>query len=133
LAGTHPVPVGQRLASHPVPNAHRVLQVEGTVSPNFRWLDPARTDDPQDILRQEGVSFDERGRANPNQRLAVEDLARLVGLAADEPLEPIRDPDSGGATEQRDRFLQQLANAQPAEVTHGVITLLDLWKNWAVT
>lgn len=127
LAGTHPVPVGQRLASHPLPNAHRVLQVDGTISPNFRWLDPARTDNPQDILRQEDVSFDEHGHADPNQRLTVDDLARLVGLAVDETFETIPDPDPGGAIEQRDRFLSQLSDAQAAEVTHGVIAFLDLW------
>jgi len=80
LIGSHPVPVGSRLANHPVANAHRVLQVEGTVSQSFRWPDPARTDDPLDLLRAEGVVFDEQGRADQAQRLTVEDLAQLAGL-----------------------------------------------------
>jgi hypothetical protein len=40
LIGSHPVPVGMRLATVPVTNAHRVLQAEGTISPGFRWPDP---------------------------------------------------------------------------------------------
>ena len=127
LIGTHPVPVGQRLASHPAPGAHRVLQAEGTISPSFRWLDPARTDDPRGALQEEGIRFDEHGRADPNQRLTVDDLARLAGLASDESYEAIPDPEDGGHAARRDRFLAQLAAAQPAEVTHGVITLLDAW------
>ncbi len=47
LIGSHPVPVGVRLANHPLPNAHRVLQADGTISPSFRWPDPDRTDDPR--------------------------------------------------------------------------------------
>jgi alkylated DNA nucleotide flippase Atl1 len=127
LIGTHPVPVGQRLASHPAPGAHRVLQAEGTVSPGFRWLDAACTDDPRDVLQEEGIRFGDHGRADQNQRLTVEDLARLAGLAPDEPYEAIPDPEDGGQTARRDRFLGQLATAQPAEVTHGVITLLGVW------
>lgn len=81
LIGTHPVPVGQRLAVHPAPNAHRVLQVDGSVSPNFHWLEPGRTDDPLEVLREEGVQIDDRGRAGQDQRVRLEKLAALVGLS----------------------------------------------------
>jgi hypothetical protein len=82
------MPVGVRLATHPAPNAHRVLQVDGTVSPNFRWLDAERTDDPVGVLREEGVVFDDRGRADGKRRVATEDLARLAGLEAGDSVDP---------------------------------------------
>lgn len=94
LIGSHPVPVGMRLASHPAPNAHRVLQVSGTVSPNFRWLDPHCTDDPIDLLRKEGVTFDDSGHADPAQRVTAEELAELVGPSTDALL-VVPDPKSG--------------------------------------
>jgi hypothetical protein len=47
-----------------------VLQIEGTVSPSFRWIDAARTDDPRGVLRAEGVEFDRSGRANLVEHLA---------------------------------------------------------------
>lgn len=65
LIGTHAVPVGMRLGSHPAPNAHRVLQAAGTVSPGFQWLDADRTDDPLEVLRGEGVSIDPRDKRIP--------------------------------------------------------------------
>ena len=37
LIGSHPVPVGARIAKYPMTNGHRVLQAEGTISPGFRW------------------------------------------------------------------------------------------------
>lgn len=127
LIGTHPVPLGQRLASHPAPNAHRVLQGDGSIASGFRWPDPARTDDPRDVLRDEGVLFYQHGHADQSQRLTVEELARLAGLADDEPREAIPDPEAAQNPERRDRFLDQLAAAQSPETTHGVIAFLDIW------
>lgn len=80
LIGSHPVPVGNRLATYSAPNAHRVLQADGTVSPNFRWLEPERTDDPRDVLRAEGVIVDDYGRARAVQRVTIPELAALAGL-----------------------------------------------------
>lgn len=62
LIGTAPMPLGVRLATHPTPNAHRVLQAGGTVSPGFRWPDPDRKDDPRKLLEAEGVEFDRNDR-----------------------------------------------------------------------
>ncbi len=50
LIGSHPVAVGQHLASQPVPNAWRVLSSEGRLSPQFHWTEPDRTDDPVQVL-----------------------------------------------------------------------------------
>ena len=81
LIGSHAVPVGQYIASTPVPNAHRVLKAAGVVSPDFRWLEPGRTDSPEQMLRDEGVEFDDSGRASKAQRFTSSELAALVGLS----------------------------------------------------
>ncbi len=85
LIGSHPVPVGVHLATHPVPNAWRVLTSDGKISPGFRWEVEGRTDDPQQLLALEGVTFT-GGRAAANQRLTGFDLAALVGMDASEPV-----------------------------------------------
>jgi alkylated DNA nucleotide flippase Atl1 len=127
LIGSHPVPVGARLGNAPAPNAHRVLQVEGTVSPNFRWLEPDRTDDPKDLLRAEGVEFDDHDRANPAQRVTVDELAQLVGLSADAPPDPIPDPQPGQDSALRDRFVEQLIESQGHDIKNATLPLLDAW------
>lgn len=129
LIGSHPVPVGTRLASSPVPNAHRVLQVDGAVSPGFRWLDPARTDDPHDLLRAEGVEFDQYGRANPAQRVSIEELAQLAGLSPEDLQEQIPRQRSGKDDTYRDRFVEQLTHLQGEKVTNATLALLDAWTN----
>jgi alkylated DNA nucleotide flippase Atl1 len=82
LIGSHQVPIGQHLASIPgILNAHRVLTADGCVSPGFGWTDTADTRDIHDVLRSEGVKFDNELRAVPSQRLKSDDLADLVGEA----------------------------------------------------
>jgi alkylated DNA nucleotide flippase Atl1 len=125
--GSHAVPVGMHLASQPAPNAHRVLQVEGTVSPGFRWPDPDRTDDPRDLLREEGIEFDDSGRANPAQRVTTEELAVLAGVTRDE-TDRLPDLSPGQDETLRDSFLEQLRTAQSPEVVHGVLTVLTAWS-----
>jgi alkylated DNA nucleotide flippase Atl1 len=127
LVGSHAVAVGVRLASHTLPNAHRVLQVDGTLSPSFRWPDPARTDDPTALLAAEGVVFDDQGRADQAQRLSVEDLASLAGLTIGELPETLPVPADGQAPELRDRFVEQLAIQQDGGTVKSVLTVLDSW------
>lgn len=124
LIGVHPVSVGQRLATTPAPNAHRVLQSEGKFSPNFAWLDPQRTDDPREMLETEGVRFDAHGRADSAQRMTTEELALLIN--ADVP-EPTPDPGPGQTPELRDRFGDQLAELQGADVAAAVFEVLRAW------
>jgi alkylated DNA nucleotide flippase Atl1 len=124
LIGTHPVAVGQRLATTQAPNAHRVLQSDGKVSPNFTWLDQERSDDPRDLLKAEGVRFDNHGRAEEVQHIATDELALLIN--ADVP-GPLPDPDPGQDAELRDRFLGQLAEQQGADTTQAVLTVLNAW------
>jgi alkylated DNA nucleotide flippase Atl1 len=109
LIGSHPVPVGVRLASHPLPNAHRVIQAEGAISPSFRWVDADRTDSPLDMLRAEGIIFDGQGRADQAQRLTDEDLAQFAGLTLGDLPETLPLPADGLDPELRDRFVEQLA------------------------
>ncbi|WP_447004072.1 GmrSD restriction endonuclease domain-containing protein [Saccharothrix isguenensis] len=126
LIGSHPVSIGQRLATTPAPNAHRVLQSDGKVSPNFAWLDPAQTDDPRDLLEAEGVTIDHHGRAARTQRVTTEGLAVLIG--ADVPdLVPELGPGQDPAA--RDRFLDQLAEQHGHDIAKAVITVLDAWTH----
>ena len=80
LIGSHPVPVGRHMSTKAVPNGHRVLRTDGTVSPGFRWIDPSDQRDVYAVLRQEGVHIASDGVADHGQRLFAKDLARLVGL-----------------------------------------------------
>jgi alkylated DNA nucleotide flippase Atl1 len=127
LIGIHPIAVGKRLATVPAPNAHRVLQAEGTVAPTFRWLDPDRTDEPRDLLREEGVTFDERGRANPAQRIYTEELAELAGIGSEALPEALPELDPGQDAALRDRFLEQLTARQGEAVARGTAIVLDAW------
>ncbi|MFF0232691.1 DUF262 domain-containing protein [Micromonospora sp. NPDC005254] len=127
LIGTAPVPVGARLANHPVPNAHRVLQVEGTVSPGFRWLDPNRTDDPRDLLRAEGVHFDQYDRADQAQRIGTEELAQLAGVTPDDLPERLPRPRADQDVDYAARFLEQLTALQGPAVATATQVVLEAW------
>lgn len=76
--------VGNYMAHQTAPNAHRVLKTNGTVSPQFAWIEKDRTDDPKELLQEEGVAFDQQGRADPAARLSVEDLVSLLPAADEE-------------------------------------------------
>lgn len=133
LIGSHPVPVGVRLATYPTSNAHRVLQVEGTVSPNFRWPDPTRRDDPRDLLRKEGVEFDANGRANPAQHIGTEELAQLAGVMSDDVPERVPGPRSARDAVYGDRFAEQLTDLQGSEVARATLSVLDAWTSMGGT
>ena len=83
VVGSHPVPVGQAIANHTMPNPWRVLNAGGTLSAQFRWTDQHRTDDPRDLLRAEGVDVDVAGRADPEQFMDAVELAAGMGLDID--------------------------------------------------
>ncbi|MFC5941900.1 DUF262 domain-containing protein [Micromonospora harpali] len=127
LIGTAPQPVGNRLANHPTLNAHRVLQAGGIVAGNFKWLEPGRTDDPRDVLRAEGVTFDQHGRADQAQRITVEELAQLAGITPEELPERAPRPGPGQGGTYADRFIEQLTARQSPAVTTAVLVLLEEW------
>lgn len=87
VAGTYPQPLANILMTQPVPNAWRVLQTGGLISPGFRWSDPDRKDDPRKLLESEGMRFNEHGRADPAQHVPAAELAALAGL--DVPVEAL--------------------------------------------
>ncbi|MFE4726118.1 DUF4268 domain-containing protein [Microbacterium sp. NPDC056736] len=84
IVGTHPQPLAAVLAANPIPNAWRVLQAGGTLSPGFHWHEPDRMDDPRAVLEAEGVAFDEGGRALPEQFIGALELAGIAGYDVDE-------------------------------------------------
>ncbi|MGW4365383.1 GmrSD restriction endonuclease domain-containing protein [Nocardia takedensis] len=84
VLGTAAQPLGNRLATIPAPNAHRVLTAQGEVAAGFRWIEAGRTDDPARILEQEGVRFLTPTKADPSRRLTVADLERLRSSAEDD-------------------------------------------------
>jgi alkylated DNA nucleotide flippase Atl1 len=127
LIGTHQVPLGNRLATAPTLNAHRVLRADGRIATEFRWTDPTCTDNPQEVLEAEGVQFDDSGRANPTQRLTLEDLAHLIGADTEEIVGPIPTPDGGPDEDRRDRFVDQLAEQLTPSAQHGVLKVIDTW------
>jgi 5-methylcytosine-specific restriction enzyme B len=78
VAGLSAQSIGQFVANQTdLANPYRVLQADGSISSGFRWSDN-RSVDPRDLLRQEGVEFDEQGRALQSQRITAEDLRELL-------------------------------------------------------
>ena len=70
--GSSPIAVGQHVARCPdCVLGYRVLTSRGTISPGFTWAEEGRDDDPREILEQEGVRFDEAGRADPALRFVL--------------------------------------------------------------
>ncbi|QGN48618.1 DUF262 domain-containing protein [Micromonospora sp. WMMC415] len=132
LIGNAPQPVGNRLRTVPVPNAHRVLQAEGTIAAGFRWPD-GRTDDPVAVLRAEGVLFDQHGRADQTQRIDLDELAQLTGLAPDEVPRRLPRPRPGEGQSRADRFAEQLGVLQDKAVAEATLTLLDRWSEMGGT
>lgn len=84
---THQIAIGSHLAACTAGCSHqwRVLTANGTVSPGFRWHEPARPQTPAQILADEGVKFT-GPVADPRQRLGRGRLQQL--LTADKPTGP---------------------------------------------
>lgn len=133
LIGSHPVAVGARITGHPTPNAHRVLQTEGIIAANFRWPEPDRDDDPREVLRGEGVTFDQYGRADQAQRVGTEELAQLAGMTPEDL--PDRAPRSrpGRAVDYAERFINQLTTWQGPQVATATHVVLDEWTTMGGT
>lgn len=129
VAGSYPQPVAAILSSYPMPNAWRVLQTGGTISPGFRWLDPDRTEDPRDYLESEGLTFDDDGRASAEQFVAAEELAELTGLEIDD--DRLRPRAPRPLLAQRKAFFQTVC-----DLGRATSTAITSWPNgttqWAL-
>ncbi len=124
LTGSHAVPIGAYLASTPVPHPWRVLLSDGTLSPQFKFLEPGRTDDPMQLLVQEGVTLVDGRRADPAQRLTADELADLAGLSHDE----VSEPDSDLAeAELRGTFAEIVRATHGAGVAAAAGAVMDHW------
>lgn len=135
LIGSAPRPVGAHLASTPVPNAYRVLTVDGRLSAGFRWVDENDTRDVRQVLIEEGLRFDGNGCADPAQKMSTRDLALRLDLPgadelADELAEGVADDvDPATLTEWEHRFYSQLADQTGPEASGAVNRLLDHWQS----
>lgn len=125
VAGTYPQPLAAVLTRYELPNAWRVLQAAGTISPGFRWTDPSRNEDPRAILAAEGVRFDEAGRAAPEDFLTAQDLAGAAGLDIDDESAPWREGGSGGVGigPEQEAFYTELRALGEITAEH-----IDAWR-----
>lgn len=120
VAGTYPQPVAAVITTYPLANAWRVLQTGGTISPGFRWSDPARTDDPHGLLESEGLEFDDAGRAKPEQFITAGELAQLSGLDVTDD-EPAWRSNGGHGTSlkaKQEQFYQRVRDLGESTSTH---------------
>lgn len=127
VAGTHPVPLGQFLAQAPAPNAYRVLQRSGRISPGFAW-DPGSPHaklSPADLLLAEGIRFDAVGRADADRKLTVPELAASVGLSIRSDIDRVVDEED----DERARFLDGVSSRQSPATMRGVSELLHGWES----
>ncbi len=126
LIGSHQVPVGQRLAHHPVPNGYRVLRLDGSLSPGFSWPPGhERSESQRQLLEREGVVFSSDGRADSSQHVSADELAELAGI--DLPGEELSGVGDGAVNGRRQSFLDQLAVNADENAVRGVISVMDSW------
>ncbi|SPT51854.1 MGMT family protein [Actinomadura madurae] len=112
LVGMAAQSVGGFMAESGAQGAHRVLQANGKISPGFRWPDPERTDDPRDVLQQEGLKFDDAGRADRTKRITVDEFQQMFPDAkVPAPLSETQE-DSNGLLAPFDQFQRNISYAR---------------------
>ena len=129
LASTYPQPVAGFVSRVPIDGAWRVMQAGGTVAPGFKWTSGSRHSGKSafEVLRAEGVRFDDDEHADPEQRLTALQLAQLLGMQLDP--ESDESAEVGDESPDYEEFVAQLADAHPAATVHGVIELLSYWRS----
>jgi alkylated DNA nucleotide flippase Atl1 len=130
LVGSHPVPVGQHLATtQGVFNAYRVLNADGRVADGFHWSDPADDRDIHDVLASEGVCFGPDRRADASQRLQADELADLIGEVVDP---PPPDDDHGYDWQWRRmlRYLRCFYDAPEARLDENIARALAIHEGY---
>lgn len=77
--GIHPKGLGSHIKNCArCPHAVRVLRSKGQLHKGFQWTEKSRRDDPNDVLRSQGVDLS-TGRASAAQFVSGGELAALVG------------------------------------------------------
>lgn len=142
VAGNYPQPVAALIGSFPMPNAWRVLQGAGSISPGFRWHEPNRADDPRAFLESEGLRFDDAGHASADQFIDATELAALTGLDIDESGGAWRASDGarglGGTSNLKDeqfeffRSVRDLGQATGTVVTNWPKALRQHWLDISI-
>ncbi|WP_030679576.1 GmrSD restriction endonuclease domain-containing protein [Streptomyces cellulosae] len=135
LIGSHPVPVGNFLATKSgVPGAYRVLTAAGRVSASFRWPSDEYGGNPRTLLEAEGVPFDTSGKARRSHRLTAEDLASLLGRDVPE----VGSAGGSAQFEEQDRKpadravrFSELLRANRPDAAEGVLSFLRAWEELA--
>jgi alkylated DNA nucleotide flippase Atl1 len=85
LAGTAPQVVAEHVAASPhLPKVWRILNHDGQPTEISTSADQPAAADRQEVLATEGVEFNEQGRADPSQRLTVDDLQTLIAWFDDD-------------------------------------------------
>jgi alkylated DNA nucleotide flippase Atl1 len=72
-AGAQAIGMWALRRGHEIPGVHRMIRADGFVAEGFRAAAPGVPPDApaaRQLLQQEGVSFDERGRASQGQRVS---------------------------------------------------------------
>ncbi|MEV0663576.1 MGMT family protein [Actinomadura luteofluorescens] len=136
LVGMAAQSVGGFMADSGAQGAHRVLQANGKISPGFRWPDPERTDDPRTVLQQEGLEFDNAGRADPAKRITAEGFREMfpdakVPTAEPEVLdEPDRTPAPFDQFQQNISYARQLVQGGKSleHLKVGAFDVTDLYR-----
>ncbi|ROO88214.1 uncharacterized protein with ParB-like and HNH nuclease domain [Actinocorallia herbida] len=127
LVGTAPQPLAGFIANAVLPGAHRVLTASGQISAGFRWADRSDRRDVREVLLAEGLTFDEKGQADPARRLSAAELAQRLDLpGAEDFAEP--DPvhvDPSQMEKWELRYHRQLAARSGPAVAGTVSALLD--------
>jgi Uncharacterized conserved protein len=129
LASTYAQAVAGFVTRGTLTGAWRVLRAGGFIALGFRWSPNSEHAgrSPYEVLESEGLMFDSDGRADPARRLSSADLADMLGLELD--VEEAFDPESDGDSEDFDRFVTQLTEAQSASAVHGMLELIRFWRS----
>jgi hypothetical protein len=86
------MPVGQHVANTPgLDNAYRVLGSDGRPRPDFYWDSPTDRRNLVDVLHLDGVRFDDKGAADPSQRITAAELSTLIDVLDDDATETTAD------------------------------------------
>ncbi|MET9545964.1 DUF262 domain-containing protein [Streptomyces sp. NPDC006627] len=135
LIGSHPVPVGNFLATKSgVHGAYRVLTAAGRVSGSFRWSKDEHGGSPLSLLHAEGVPFDASGKARSSHRLTAEDLASLLGKEVPE-TETSGGSSNAAATnmtiDARGTRFTELLRANRPDAAEAILAFLRAWEGLA--